>query len=243
MISSRERVLHMLTKKDETEAYVEKNKDFFYENIVTPDRVVKVYSNCIFTLGEDNISYILQTFFLSISEDLFLFYEKLKDEKRIIKSVSIETAFTSLDNSNTIIFIKELKDLFDLLILVHEIGRAYYYKLNNIKLSDVGNIEEEIKEMIPAKVMAIKFIDFLRKNDAYEQSMVLRNFFDYFYYDSCKDKYDYNSLKDIIASDIAITVGKDVNIEEFYKYVYETNVRKLVLENSLMKGNSYKKRI
>ena len=230
--SKKERLFFLISREEDIKKYIDDNIGFIYENIITPNEFKKIPSTSVLPLREDNFSYILKAFFLSLNEDIFNFYEQYNSEERILYGLTNETTFTSLDNSNTIIFIKELSDLIDMMVLVHELAHAYYFKLNNINIKNRGKIDIEIKEEIPAKILEIKFIEFLRISGLYEQSNVLENAFDYVYFEYSKSKYEYESLKYIIASDIAKTMGKDVDINEFFKHVYETNIQSLLLENS-----------
>ena len=230
-----ENICYSLYRREMIDRYVKNNKDFFYESIVAPEYFNKLSSKCIVQLSDENISYILEMFFLSLGDDIYLFYKKLNDEGRIFSGISNETAFTSIDNSNTIIFIQELRDLIDIMILVHEIGHAYYFYLNNIKIRERENVKIELKEEIPSKIMEIKFIKFLEANGVYEPSMALENLFDYVFYKYGREKNTFESLKYTIASDIAKTTGKYIDVKEYFKHIYDTSIHKLVLENNDMK--------
>lgn len=233
----KESILYLLSREERIKKYVEENKDFFNENIIPPDTFRKVSDNSIFPLRDDNITYILDEFFKSIGEPVHNFYKKINDENRVILGISNEISYTSINNSNAIIFIKNLSDLLDMMVLVHEIGHAYYFNINNCKISERDNIENEIKEEIPAKIMEMKFIHFLRKNGVYEQSIVLENAFDYVFYEYGRISDKFEGLKYIIASDIAKTIGRDVDINEYYQHIYGTDIYNLVLENSRVKNN------
>ena len=240
MMSLREdRIWFLLTRENKINKYVFDNKDFFYENIPVPNEFHKISQKSIFPLDEDNVIFILEEFFKSINEDLYEFYQMLNDEERVIYGLSNETAYTSLNNSNTVIFIKGLEDLIDMMVLVHEIGHSYYFYINNTKIAEREEIDVEIKEEIPAKILEIKFIKFLRDNGFYEQSMVLKNLFDYVFYEYGKSNNKYEGLKYIIASHVANTQGEDADVESFFKYIYGTSTDKIILDNN--KKNSDKK--
>lgn len=231
-----ENICYSLYRKQRIDQYVEINKDFFYENIIAPDTFNKMSAKSIVPLSDENIAYILETFFMSVSEDIYLFYKQIMDEGRIINGFSNEIAFTSLNNSNTIIFVKGLRDLMDMLVLVHEIGHAYYFNLNGVKVGERDNIEFELKEEIPAKIMEMKFINFLNQNGVYEPSTALENLFDYIYYRYGKNENKFEGLKYVIASDIAKTVSNNIDIDEYYKHIYDASIHKLVLESAHMKS-------
>ena len=228
----RDSIFFLIARKRKIDEYVENNQDFFYENIIAPDSFEKIMSDCIFPLRDDNITYILEEFFKNMGKGIYDYYKKINDEGRVFLGISNETAYTSLNNSNTIIFVKSLEDLLDMMVLIHEIGHAYYFYLNNTKIRERNNIENEIKEEIPAKIMEIKFINFLKDNALYEQSIVLKNLFDYVFYEYGRSENKFDALKYTIASDIAETSGNDVDIDNYFKHIYSTDIYKLVLENT-----------
>ena len=106
---------------------------------------------------------IVSSFLKNTSKDLYEFYKKLSiEEKIILLNKHKSDGYTSIldNNGNSYITINRLNTLKDAKILIHEIGHAYYYFLNNIDLEE-SNVSLLIKNEIPAKWLEYLFVIYL----------------------------------------------------------------------------------
>ena len=211
--------------------FVKKKTVFFDRRITKDNKEFKLINGTLIPLGKDNIAYLIETFLGSIDKDLLEFYRKINSEGRITFSPENITAFTSLSNSNTMIFIEKLENLKDIMILMHEIGHAYYFYINNMKISERENVLSELKDEIPAKVLEIKFVKFLQNNGVFEQGLVLESLFDEIIEECNKKRDNYDNLKYLIASSIAKSVkDKEFDLAKYYKHIYKSDAYNLVNE-------------
>ena len=226
-------IVHLLKRRDDTKKFIKNTKTFIKQNIDDYERRVNVRSDKLIPLNNDNISYILDEFLKSLDMDIYNYYHKLGEEGRILYSNDNNTAFTSLYNSNMVIFIEKLSNLEDVLVFVHELGHAYYFNLNNERVIERENIATEIKDEIPSKLMETKFIKFLEDNHIFEQAIILQDLFDSIIYECSHKRDDYDDLKYLIGADIAFKL-KDVELDitEYFKHVYKSDIYTLISEKN-----------
>ena len=166
------------------------------------------------------------------------------NEGRVIYSNSNNIAYTSLYNSKTIIFIENFSNLKDIMIFLHELGHAYYIYINNSRVIDRDDIISELKDEIPAKIMEVEFIKFLKDRGFNKQALILEDFLYSIIYKCNKSRNDYESMKYLIASDIALSFkDEDINLVKYYKHVYEYYLFYLIIEKNNKKeiGKALKK--
>ena len=223
-------------RRDEIGSYMIKSSSFFNEHIETVEKK-ETNNHCeLASLSYENISYLISDFLDSIDSNMYKFYDKMCKEGRILYSIENNTALTSLNNSETVIFVEKLENLEDVMVLLHELAHAYYMYINNYLVRDRESLPMEIKDEIPAKIMEREFIKYLKNNGVIEASMKLENLFDAIMYECDNRRYNFENLKYLIASNIALSVdNKDINLTEYYKYIYETDIYTIVKEKGLGK--------
>ncbi len=230
-------LMFLLSRKNVINNFVNSNSNIFSELIPSTPKTIEKDFNEMNTLSKEDISLIIGYFLGNLDERLFQFYNKMCEEGRIISSNTNNIALTSLYNSNTIIFIKNLETIEDIMVLMHELAHAYYIFINHYKIIDRSSIDFEIKDEIPAKVMEMKFIKFLEENKVYEASSILNSFF-LNMMSECDNKRDnYENLKYLIASDIALKLRDNrLDITKLYKYLYKNNIYDIYNEFTNEKG-------
>ena len=223
-------------RRDEIGSYMIKSSSFFDEYIEAVEKKETSNYQKLATLSYENISYIISDFLDSIDSNMYKFYDKMCKEGRILYSIENNTALTSLNNSETIVLVKKLENLEDVLVLLHELAHAYYMYINNFLVKDRESLPMEIKDEIPAKIMEREFIKYLKNNGVIEPSMILEDLFNVIMYECDNKRYNFENLKYLIASNIASSVqDKEINLTEYYKYIYETDIYTIIKEKGLGK--------
>ena len=153
------------------------------------------------------------------------------DEGRILYGTNNNTMFTSLYNSNTIIFIEELNNFRDIMIFVHELAHAYYFNINNSRLVERNDISVELKDEIPAKIMEIKFINYLYNNGSINEGTILEDFFVSIMMECDKKRNGFDYLKYLVASYIAFKLkDEEFMVDKYYKHISQQNIFNLIDE-------------
>ena len=113
----------------------------------------------------DETSIHLSSFFEELVSNNRLFIQNYNcyPEKFDINSVRYNgcAGILPLDEIKPYIYINGLNDFYDLYILIHELGHAYYNKINNVNYKDYYNCNQLVKNEIPSKLMEMLFIRFL----------------------------------------------------------------------------------
>lgn len=233
---SKELLLYSTIRRDEIGSYMIKSSSFFNEHIESIEKKETYNQQKLVSLSHENISYLISDFLDGIDSNIYKFYDKMCQEGRILYSIENNTALTSLDNSETVIFVEKLENLEDVMVLLHELAHAYYMYINNYLVKDRESLPMEIKDEIPAKIMEQAFIKYLRNNGVIEASLILEDLFDAIMYECDNRRYNFENLKYLIASNIALSVqDKDINLTEYYKYIYETDIYTIIKEKGLGK--------
>lgn len=233
---SKELLLYSTIRKNEIGSYMIKSSSFFNEHIESVLEKETSNHQKLVSLSHENISYLISDFLDGIDSNIYKFYDKMCQEGRILYSIENNTALTSLDNSETVIFVEKLENLEDVMVLLHELAHAYYMYINNYLVKDRESLPMEIKDEIPAKIMEQAFIKYLRNNGVIEASLVLEDLFDAIMYECDNRRYNFENLKYLIASNIALSVrDKEINLTEYYKYIYETDIYTIIKEKGLGK--------
>ena len=181
-------------------------------------------------LSNENIGYIIESFLKSIDKNILEFYRQIINEGRVLYGTKNNIAFTSLYNSKTIIFIEDLRDIQDICIFLHELSHAYYIYVNNYRIRDRENLQVEIKDEIPSKMMEYKFILFV-ENNFNKEYFVLKKYYDSIMYECYTKRDHYENLKYLIASVIASNIGdRRFNMTRYFKHVYNKDVFSLINE-------------
>jgi len=230
-------------RKNKIDSFMKKNQQFFNYSIEKHQARKRYPEGRLSILSFTEVVDIIEDFLKSISLDLWQFYLKMVEEGRIIISFNNAVAHTSLNNSNTIIFIESLQNLNDIMIFIHELAHAYYAYFNDTRARESDNILVELKEEIPAKVLEMKFIKYLENND-YKESTILENVFNK-YMDECnKKRNNFEYLKYLIAANIAHNIKNiDIDLNSYYKYLYEKDIFRIVngISNEVRLGEVSKK--
>lgn len=231
-----EYVTFLLLRNQRMQKLMYENKDFFDNNVRWFLNKEKYPYEYLAPLKQEDISYIIEEFLKSIDVNLLYFYQEMVKEGRIIYSDSNNIANTSLYNSKTIILVEGLRNLRDIMVFLHELGHTYYIYLNNSLIRERDDITVEMKDEIPAKIMEAKFIKFLKDKGLKKQVLILEDFLYSIIYECHKKRDNYENMKYLIASDIALKL-KDVNINltKYYKYIYESDLFELIKENNSKK--------
>lgn len=233
---SKELLLYSTIRRDEIGSYMIKSSSFFNEHIESIEKKETSNHQKLVSLSHENISYLISDFLDSIDSNIYKFYDRMCQEGRILYSIENNTALTSLDNSKSVIFVEKLENLEDVMVLLHELAHAYYMYINNYLVKDRESLPMEIKDEIPAKIMEQEFIKYLRNNGVIESSLVLEDLFDAIMYECDNRRYNFENLKYLVASNIALSVqDKDINLTEYYKYIYETDIYTIIKEKGLGK--------
>lgn len=224
---------YMTSRQDKINVFMKKNSVFFNGMIPNLPKKNKYPYKYLAPLSEENISYIIEDFLKNTDENIYNFYQKIVDEERLFYSNDNNTALTTLYNSNTIIFVEDLKTLGDIMIFLHELGHAYYMYINNYRIIERADFQKELKDEIPAKVMEVKFMEYLQKNGVYEQSLILENLYNSIMYECEKKRYRFDNLKYLIASDVANTIReRDFNLTKYFRHLYQTDVYTILNEKN-----------
>ena len=243
MFSCRDSYLHFLiSRSNSISEFVKRNKEFFNEKIIV-SKEQKFPYEYLSSLNDESISSVIDEFLKTFDFRIYKFYRRMVDEGRIICSNDNNIAITSLNHSKTIIFIKDLNDLHDIMILLHELAHAYYIYINKLKVIERCDITKEIKDEIPAKIMEIKFIKFISNINNYS-SMVLKNTFNEILYECDSKRDNYENIKYLIASFIAQKLeDDDLNITNYYKYLHQNDIYKIIneIDNKKEKGKVLRK--
>ena len=230
---------YLMKRRDNIDLFMKNNDTFFKENILKVKKNGEYLDNKLKKLSDDSIEYIIEIFLKKIDMNLYNFYLKMYHEERILYGTSNNIILTSLHNSSSLIFVKDLKDLEDIMILIHELGHSYYYYINNAKIIERNDLLNELKEEIPAKILELKFIKFLDYYGVKEASYTLQELFTNIMYLCDLNRHNFENLKYLIASDIAIRVVKEnFNVTKYFEYIYKSNIYDLLkeLNNGKEKG-------
>ena len=215
--------------KNKTNKYIRDTSFFWNENISSIDINSDCSHNILNDLAKRSLLFIFESFLSDLDNKLYSFYQEMQNENRIILGHNNMTIHTSVNNYKTLIIINELHNLLDLLVFSHEIGHAYYIYLNKISVIDEMDIYNNIKGEIPAKIMEIKFINYLSKMMVIEPSKILQNEFDINMHLSSLRRDDYDSLRYLIGAYMAKNINNDINITDYFKKIYENNVYSLII--------------
>ena len=215
--------------KNKTNKYIRDTSFFWNENISNIDINSDCSHNILNDLEKKSLLFIFESFLSDLDNKLYSFYQEMQNENRIIFGHNNMTIHTSVNNYKTLIIINELHNLLDLLVFSHEIGHAYYIYLNKISVIDEMDIYNNIKGEIPAKIMEIKFINYLSKMMVIEPSKILQNEFDINMHLSSLRRDDYDSLRYLIGAYMAKNINLDNNITDYFKKIYENNVYSLII--------------
>ena len=215
--------------KNKTNKYIRDTSFFWNENISSIDINSDCSHNILNDLAKRSLLFIFESFLSDLDNKLYSFYQEMQNENRIILGHNNMTIHTSVNNYKTLIIINELHNLLDLLVFSHEIGHAYYIYLNKISVIDEMDIYNNIKGEIPAKIMEIKFINYLSKMMVIEPSKILQNEFDINMHLSSLRRDDYDSLRYLIGAYMAKNINLDNNITDYFKKIYENNVYSLII--------------
>ncbi len=227
---------YILAKQAEIDEFMDTNNKFFDANVARCFKNHEYDLKKMVPLTKENVSYILETFLKRVDVNLFSFYQKMCSEGRIIYGPVNQTFFTTLDTSNTVISVNELRDLKDIMVFVHELGHAYYFYINNQRMIDRDTIGIEIKEEIPARILERKFVDFMFQNGVIEQAGILNDIFDHVGYSHDHSRETFDSIKYVIATDMACNVDEKENITKLFKHIYEADIFELIKENKNKRG-------
>ena len=222
---------YLKDKKKKYELFMCENKDFFDKNVLINDYSNKSHIDKITKLSKDNISQIIKEFLLSIDNDLYLFYQKMESEGRIIIGGEAACYFSSCGDSNNINTIEKLETLEDIMILMHEIGHAYYNYINNVTMKEEDDFQNEIKSEIPANLLAARFFEFVQKNISYEEGLYLEDVFYAVAEDYNGDRDMFNSLKYVTSFYIVqATQNVDLDIVKCFTHIHESDIFTLIYE-------------
>lgn len=222
---------YLSLRKKRINSFMKNNRIFFNYNIEKQQERKAYPEEYLKPLSGDTITNIIESFLKNIDSDLWNFYLKMVNEGRILNGFNNITLSTSLTKPNSIILIEKLQDLNDIMIFIHELGHAYYSYINNSKITDNSDISNELKDEIPAKVLEIKFIEYIQNNVNYEDSFVLRNRFDTYTSECDEKRGNFEYLKYLIAANLAYNIKDlDFNLTDYYKHLYESSIFDIVSE-------------
>ena len=235
---------YLSSRRDDISRFMKNNSSFFDENIPKmEDKPVNIERNET-PLSNENISYIIETFLKRTNKKMLEFYKKMKSEGRFFYCEENCIATTSLHEPNTIILVNDLKTMEDILIFLHEFAHAYYIYLNNYLVINRSGLLSEIKNEIPAKIIEIKFIKFLEDYKLVEQSKELENFFNSIMYECDNNRDDFDKLKTLIGSNIALYLkDKKIDIDKCFRSIYKNDIYDIIKEcnNKKNKGKVLRK--
>ena len=222
----------------EIKYFMKDNKHFFRD--IIPD-IKGYYKGDINTFSDENNEYltmILESFLQSVSMSFFRFYKKIVNEERIIKADDNQVAFSSLYSADTFVFIENFKSIFDVMVLVHELAHSYYYFLNNEILNERQNIENNIKEEIPSRMIELMFINYIKKMNLNDTYLKLKKEYENELYYYNENRSEIKNIKYLIGSYMAYQLYNKYSIEDYFYHVYESNYQDLLLEakNNNIKG-------
>ena len=197
----------------------EKQRDFLEENNDLIERIPDSF--CLYDTdfdkkkhSKEGLCRSIEAFLRNMSYEFASFYHEMLTNGRIIildqyKSVQ-KTGFSSLDSSDNYICINKLETFEDARALLQEVGKAYYNHCNNITLDDTKDLNLNIKSEIPGLWLEMLFHLYCYK------------------YRKVKNYDDLVSLYGRYAVSILQISKKRMEIEEMYKYIYETDYRELI---------------
>ena len=228
---------YLTLRKEKIDKFMEENREYFDANIKKIELSSEYPYEFLPELEEGNIGYIIEDFLKNTDKNILNFYRKIYSEGRIIYSIENNMALTSLNNSNTIIFIKKLDNLEDIRVFLHELAHAYYIYINNYHINERSSLTTELKDEIPAKIMELKYINYLFQNGAYHESKIIENSFNKGVVECEKNRYDFEHLKYLIASYIALNLkDKEYDLTKYFKYLYNNNIFNII--NNINKERS-----
>ncbi len=174
---------NLLDKKSKEEFL--KNNTYLIDDI--PDSFCLIYTKFDKKKhSKEGLNRVLESFLNSISFELLNFYKNMNNEGRIIvlnkHGNDGYTGFSSVNDSSNYICINKYETMDDLKILIHEIGHAYYNYINDVQLSDLNNLELNIKSEVPAILLENLFNIYCRSYKIIKKDKGrIRNYNDFLY--------------------------------------------------------------
>lgn len=229
-------------KNKESYEFIEKNR-LFIEKIIPLNK--EIDKEPIFNYYHMNtLMQILYDFLLTISKELYDFtLGKVQDGRLLIGNINCHqkdqdyNGFAGLlggKKLNTYIYVNKLNNLNDLLTLIHEIGHAYFFKINNVDFHFFDNNEQNIKCEIPANLMEILFIRYLTKIGMKKEAIELMKDFNV-RIDNEKENKDFINLKYRIGSFVGSQYADSLDtyyLEDIFRFIYQVDFRLLLQKSS-----------
>ncbi len=211
-------------------SFMRENKRFFHKYIPYIKENYKDEMTNFSVKERGYLKMLMETFLQNLSLDFYYFYKKMVNEERLILANENQVAFSSLDKSDTFIFYKKFDNVFDVMVLVHELAHSYYYYLNNEKLIDRKDLNKSIKEEIPSRMVELLFINYLNSINLMEFSIKLKNEYDndLSYYNTNRNSIV--NIKYLIGTYLAYQFCEKYTIEEYFRYVCENDFQNLLME-------------
>lgn len=222
-------------KNQSVKTFIQQNTSFLKQYIPKYQKKTDELGKLTIINSKD-IFTVFNDFLSSLSGELIHFYQTMLDDGRIIYGDSNNTINTSLNCYNSIIIIKKIQNLKDILILAHELAHAYYIYCNHQKIIERKNPLNAIKDEIPSKIVEMCFINFLFEKKIIEDSLFLKSEFHNTMYYCSQKRNDFYYLKYLIGAHIASSINSNIEIEKYFKHVYKSNVQNLVLEINKKQG-------
>ncbi len=142
-----------------------KDNEALFKERISDSTTIYYSANQNKKYSENELKGILKSFLYSVSTDLLDFYKEMRYNDAIIigrkRKIEGYTSFISLNNSDSYICVKKLNNLYDLKVLVHEIGHAYYNYINNIQFMESRELDNLIKSEIPAMWLELLLVMYL----------------------------------------------------------------------------------
>ena len=226
----------------EINKFMKENKKFFRNNIPKPYEIEKPIHNDLPSRKYDYLVSILESFLKTQSQYFYNFYKKMIQEERIIMGKNSQVSFSSINTSKTFIFLEKFENLYDVMILVHELAHAYYYEINGERLIDRAIISNEIKDEIPSRMVELNFIRYGGTINLFKTYKSLKKEYDYLIYNYDQYRSNYEMMQYVIGSYLAYQLENRYQIEDYFHHVYQEDFRNLILEarNKLEKENKGK---
>lgn len=191
----------------------------------------------------DDFYNIVVNFLATINPQLCLLLNDLIDKKNIILTNDSSYGEELYDKSENIIYIimGNNKSVDNMIILVHELGHAYYDYIYH-EYHDTDSANKILKKEIPSQTLELLFIKYLIENDIYKEETIqyLTNFNDRLRKESLtvlqrlKEK---STPKHNITSEFAYAIGKliayysvvnNISYDEILNYIHINNIEKLI---------------
>lgn len=132
-----------------------------------------------------------------------------------------------IDRNKYFIFINKLRNIVDVEALVHELVHVYYFIYNNYDEDKWYNPSDYIKTEIVPRTMELLLINYLEKEEMFEEADVLRESFKKMVYHDTHSKKDFTGYKymiaDFVASEAApLIIDGKITFKEFCRKIYKT---------------------